>query len=182
MKKVALALAVLVLAAAALFLARHYEPRRERPEGWRTKWDSLPLDTETVWSLQKTRREVVQQFFFDATEELTHCNQEYFRGADSTPAQLELLIEVNGGVARLVYVVGEAKPEFPPGMVSCVERALEKAKPVTHPGLAGTTDTRWRMGLTFLFHPPVEVPPTRWWDALIPESWRSGGNSSIHVG
>lgn len=182
MKRVLLVVGLIAIAAFAFFLAQHYEPRRPRPDGWRAKWDTLPLDTEAVWSLQKARREVVQQIFFQATDDLTHCNQEYFRGTESMPAQLELLIAVNNGAAQLLYVVGESRPEFPPGMIACVERALEKTQPVMHPGLAGTNDTRWRMGLTFLFHPPVEVPPTHWWDALIPDAWKSGGNSSIHVG
>lgn len=182
MKRALLVVAILMLVGIGVFLAKHYEPRRERPDGWRTKWDALALDDESVWSLQETRRDVVLQFFVEATNELTHCNQEYFRGTEPTPAKLELLIEVNAGAARLVYVVGESKPEFPPGMVACVERALEKVKPMAHPGLAGTNDTRWRMGLTFLFHPPVEVPAVRWWERFVPDSWKSGGNSSIHVG
>jgi hypothetical protein len=172
-----------VLAAAfGVFLAQHYEPRRERPDGWRARWDALPLDTESVWSLQKTRREVVLQYFVEATDELAHCNAEYFRGTESTATQLELLITVDGGTATLVYAVGEQKPELPPGLVACVERALERSKPVKHPGLAGTNDTRWRMGLSFLFHPPLELPPTHWWDRFVPDAWKSGGNSSIHVG
>jgi hypothetical protein len=180
--RVALGLGLLVAAALGVFLARHYEPRRARPEDWRTPWAELPLETETAWSLQRTRREVVQQFFFEATDELTHCNAEYFRGADSSPTQLELLIDVHGGAAELRYVIGENRPELPPGLVPCVERALEKTHPVRHPGLADLDDVRWRMGLTFLFHPPVELRPTHWWDALLPDAWRSGGNSAIHVG
>ncbi|MBL8914885.1 MAG: hypothetical protein JNM17_29540 [Archangium sp.] len=182
MKRVLAIVVLLAIVGVSVFVAQHYEPRRERPEGWRAKWDALPLDDESVWSLQKTRRDVVLQFFVRATDELTHCNQEYFRGTESTATKLELLIEVNGGAAKLMYAVGESKPEFPPGMVACVERALEKVQPVTHPGLAGTNDTRWRMGLNFLFHPPLELPPARWWDRFVPDSWKSGGNSSIHVG
>ncbi|MFT3710679.1 MAG: hypothetical protein QM817_23905 [Archangium sp.] len=182
MKRVLVVLVVVLAAAFGVFVAKHYEPRRERTEGWRARWDALPLDTETVWSLQKTRREVVLQYFVESTDELAHCNAEYFRGTESVSTQLELLISVDGGVARLMYVVGEQKPELPAGLVACVERALERTKPVAHPGLAGTNDARWRMGLSFLFHPPLELPPTHWWDRFVPDAWKSGGNSSIHVG
>jgi hypothetical protein len=184
-KRARLVLGVLVVVLAAgigAFVASHHDPRRERGEGWRTRWDSLPLEGEAVWSMQRARREVVLQLFFEANDEIAHCNAEYFRGTEDASTQLELLLLVDGGAARVMYVVGEQKPELPPGLVSCVERALEKTRPVVHPALAGTNDVRWRLGLLFLFHPPVEVPATPWWHRFVPDAWKSGGNSSIHVG
>jgi len=174
-------LAVLLAFAAGSFIYTHYEPRRARPDGYRAGWDSLPLETESTWSMQKTRREVVLNAFYVATPKLQHCNAEYFRGADSLATQLELLIQVRGGRAEFVYVNAEPKPELSPALLTCIERALERVSPVAHPAL-GTDEVKWRLGLSFLFHPPVEVEADAWWERFVPDSWRSGGNSSIHVG
>lgn len=166
---------------AGLFLRAHYEPRRERPDGWRASWDTVPLDPESAWSLNKPRREVMQHAFYQATNDLSHCNNEYFRGTEALPTKLELLVDVNNGLAQLTYVVAQPNPNLPPGLLACVERALEKTPPARHPLLEGKTE-RWRLSLNFLVHPAVELPETHWWTPLVPEAWRNYGESAIHVG
>jgi hypothetical protein len=174
-------LTALLIVAVGVFIRSHYEPRRERPEGWRTPWDAVPLDPESGWSLNKPRREVIQNAFFQATNGLSHCNNEYFRGSEALPTKLELLVEVTDGLAQLTYVVAEPNAALPPGLLACVEHALEKTPPSRHPLLQGKTE-RWRLSLNFLVHPAVELPETHWWTPLVPESWRNYGDSAIHVG
>jgi hypothetical protein len=88
---------------------------------------------------------------------------------------------VTNGLAQLQYVVAEPNAALPPGLLACVERALEKTPPSRHPLLQGKTE-RWRLRLNFLVHPAVELPETHWWTPLVPESWRNYGDSAIHVG
>lgn len=179
---VALVLIAVASVGLALFVRDHYQPRRARPQGWRQPWDSMPLETESGWSLDAPRREVLMQAFYQATPELSHCNNEYYRGTDSTPTKLELLVDVTQGSAQLLYVVAEPNAGLPPRLLSCVERALESTRAVRHPQLAGQT-VRWRLGLNFLVHPPVELPKEHWWDRFVPDAWRDyDGDSSIHVG
>ncbi len=179
--KRALALAVLVLAAAVLvFGATHYDPRRPRPEGWEAPWRALPLEPETSWAPDALKRGVVQRLFAQATDELTECSQEYFRAKVADVVPLELLLEAGAEGVRLAYVVTPPRADLPAGLLPCLERAIEKSKPVAGPGLA--PGTRWRLGLSFLLNPVSDLPSPPWWERFVPASWRSGGSSGIHVG
>lgn len=175
-----LLLAVVVLMSAVLaFVISAWDPPRPRPDGWRAPWDSLPLEDESAWAPQRARRFLVQELFAGAVDELTECSQEYYREPESKTVQLELLIEVAADGARLAFVVPEPRGELAPGLMPCVVRALEKTKPVPTEFPAGT---RWRLGLAFVLNPPAELKPAPWWQRFIPEAWRSGGGSAIHVG
>lgn len=180
MKRGLIGAVLVVLVAATVFVTTHFDPRRPRPEGWRTPWDALPLETESSWAPDVARRTLVQALFFEATPALTECTEEYFRGTEAVTVQLELLLEAVPEGVRLTYVVPEVRGDLPAGLMSCVERALEKGKPL--PVKGAKPGLRWRLGLSFVVNPVSELEPAPWWQRFVPDSWRSGGGSVIHVG
>jgi hypothetical protein len=171
---------VLVVLASTLFVATHLDPRRPRPAGWRAPWDTLTLEPESVWAPDVARRTLVQALFFEATPALTECTEEYFRGVEAVTVQLELLFEAVPEGVRLTYVVPEVRGDLPAGLMPCVERALEKGKALPLKG--AKAGDRWRLGLAFVINPVSELAPAPWWQRFVPDSWRSGGGSIIHVG
>ena len=181
MKRLGLVAGLLLVGAFVAFVVSHYDPRRERPEGWRTPWDAQPLLPEGGWSLDTPKRDAMMALFYRATPELAHCSAEYFRGREPVSTPLELLIDVKGGAVQITYALATPQNELSPELLACVERALEGTPPWRDSDLAGKTE-RWRLGLKFLVHPPMTLRQAHWWDRFVPESWRSGGSSSIHVG
>ncbi|MFZ5441903.1 MAG: hypothetical protein ACOZQL_18000 [Myxococcota bacterium] len=179
MKRLAVAGGVLALAVVS-FVGSAWDPPRARGPGWRAPWDALPLETEERWAPDRQRRFLVQALFAGAVDELTECTEEYFHERDSKLVQLELLIEVGKGGAQLTWVVPESRPELEAGLLPCLTRALEKTKPVPAPGVA--VGTRWRLGLSFVLNPVDALVSPPWWQRFVPDDWRSGGGSAIHVG
>lgn len=176
-----LVVVVLLLAVAGVrFVVSHYDPRRERPMGWNTPWASIPLEPEASWAVDPLKRGVMQRAFMDASAHLTECSQEFSRTKEGGVAQLEVLLETTAAGTRVMFVEPTPKPELPPTLLTCIERALERTAPVATPGLPA--GTKWRLSLTFLLPPLDELVTPPWWEALVPESFRSGGSSAIHVG
>ncbi len=172
-------LAVAIALVAALVISLLDPPRRPRPDGYRSAWDSLPLIKEGEWAVDTLQRGVVQGEFFLATDELAQCVRSH-RGGEGATVRLELLIETERGQTHLEFVDAEARPELPSGLVSCVTRALENAAPLPTPALP--EGTRWRLELSFLVPPVTDLPGVPWWERFIPERWRSGRPSGTHVG
>ena len=180
MKRAPLILLVVVIALVALLAFSLLEPpRRARPEGWRSAWDSLPLIKEGEWAVDTLQRGVVQGEFFLATDELAACVRKN-RGGEGATVKLELLVETEHGQTHFEFVDAEPRSDLPSGLVSCVTRALENAAPLPTPALP--EGTRWRLELSFLVPPVTDLPKGPWWERFIPERWRSGRSSGTHVG
>ena len=116
----------------------------------------------------------------DASAQLAECSQEFSRTKEGGVAQLEVLLETGAAGTQVMFVVPTPKPELPPNLSTCIERALERTAPVVTPGLP--VGTKWRLSLAFLLPPLDELVTPPWWEPLVPESFRSGGSSAIHVG
>ncbi len=180
MKRAALIVLVVAIAlVAALAVSLLDPPRRARPDGWRSAWDSLPLIKEGAWAVDTLQRGVVQGEFFLATDELAQCVRKH-RGGEGATVMLELLVETEHGQTHFEFVDAEARSELPAGLVSCVTRALENAAPLPTPALP--EGTRWRLEVSFLVPPVADLPRVPWWERFIPERWRSGRSSGAHVG
>jgi hypothetical protein len=83
-----------------VFLVTHHDPRRPRPEGWNSGWQSLTLEPEATWASDPVRRDVLQELFSRASERLTHCTQESYAAERDDVLPLELLLEEVEGAMR----------------------------------------------------------------------------------
>lgn len=178
MKRRAAALVVLVIAAVVV-LSVLQRPRRARPDGYDAPWAALPVDDERAWAGDATRREVVTSLFVEAREAMQHCNEELYRAQESGAVTIELLLVQERDGMRLQFARAEALPQYPQ-LGPCLERALEATGPAPNPGVA--VGTVWRLSAKVLLHPEHELPPIPWWHRFVPPSWRSGGDSAIHIG
>lgn len=180
MKRAVVFLAVVVMFVGLALALVVQRPRRPRPDGFDAPWAGLPLLPERDWATDPPKRDVVQAVFLEANEQLTHCNQEHWREEAGSAAKLELLFAQEARGMQLLFVRAEPDPALPALLLPCFEQALEKASPVPTAGLAG--GTRWRISVHLLIHPAGELPPESWWHRYVPQSWRSGGDSAIHIG
>ena len=178
MKRRAAALVVLVIAAVVV-LSVLQRPRRARPDGYDAPWAALPVDDERAWAGDATRREVVTSLFVEAREAMQHCNEELYRAQESGAVTIELLLAQEASGMRLVFARAEVLPQFPK-LGRCLEQALEATDAAPNPGTP--EGTRWRLSAKVLLHPESELPPIPWWHRFVPPSWRSGGDSAIHIG
>jgi hypothetical protein len=175
-----LSIAVVVLIAIVLLvLSVLQRPRRARPEGYDSLWVALPISDESDWALDAQRREVVMAIFLEARESLQHCNEELYRAPVSGAVTIELLMQQQPEGMQLLYARAEDLPQFPQ-LGRCLEQALERTEPSPMPGIS--VGTRWRLSAKIFLHPEDELPPIPWWHRLVPPSWRSGGDSAIHIG
>lgn len=179
MKKLRLA-AVVLTVLFALFVLTHFEPRRERPQGWQAAWAQVPSQPESQWAIDPVEREAMQRLFLQVTERLAHCSAEYVGQAELAPLDLELFLESDAVGPRILYAVGVERAELPRGLVPCLERALERTRPVE--GLGVAAGVRWRLRHSFLLHPVGELPAEPWYERLVPPSLKSGGNLPVYVG
>lgn len=178
MKRRAAAAVVLILGA-LLVLSVLERPRRARPADYDAPWAALPLDDERSWAADPVRREAVTRLFLEAREALQHCNEELYRAPESGAVTIELLMVQEQRGLRLQFARATASPGFPQ-LGPCLEQALEATQPTPNPGVAD--GTRWRLSAKVLLHPEHELPPIPWWHRFVPPSWRSGGDSAIHIG
>ncbi len=173
-------IALVVLFVAIVLALVIQRPRRPRPEGFDAPWASLPETIERDWSTDVLKRGVIQDVFSAVSEELQHCNMELYRLADGDVVKADLLFEQQAAGMQLMFVRMPERPTLPPLLLPCFEQALERSRPVPNTGLA--VGTRWRLGVHMLIHPVADLPPEPWWHRFVPQSWRSGGDSVIHVG
>lgn len=179
MKRVAVVL-IFVLLALGIALALVWQrPRRARPEGFDAPWAAMPELVERDWSTDAPKRDAVQAIFIEASEQLQHCNQEHWRSTDGDVVKLDLLLEQQPDGMQLRFVRSPQRPDFPPFLLTCFERALENTRPVPSPEPVGT---HWKLSVHMLVHAVGELPPEPWWHRFVPQSWRSGGDSAIHIG
>ena len=177
-KRLSLA-AVVVITIVVLVLSVLQRPRRARPEGYDSLWVALPISDESDWALDAQRREAVMAIFLEARESLQHCNEELYRAPESGAVTIELLLQQQPEGMQLLYARAEELPKFP-NLGRCLELALESTHPAPSPGISA--GTRWRLSAKILLHPEDELPPIPWWHRFVPPSWRSGGDSAIHIG
>ncbi len=177
-KRLSIAVAV-VLAVTVLGFSVMQRPRRPRPEGYDSLWAALPVSDESNWAPDAQRREVVMAIFLEARESLQHCNEELYRAPTSGAVTIELLLQRQPEGMQLVYARAEDLPRFP-RLGRCLEQALEATQPASAPGIPA--GTRWRLSAKIFLHPEDELPPIPWWHRFVPPSWRSGGDSAIHIG
>ena len=168
-----------VLGLLAVFVWTHYEPRRERPEGWEATWAAVPLQPESVWAVQPAQREVMQQLFMQVGERLSHCSAEWVH-TELPPLELELFIEADAVGPRVLFAKAVAAAEVPAPLAPCVERALEQTRPVKESGV--TPGRRWRLHHSFLLHLPDELRPEPWYERFVPDSFKSGGSAPVYMG
>ncbi len=166
---------VLLGLSASLFLKR---PRRARPPGYEAPWAALSTVTQRDWAPDPTYREVVQAVFFEARAALEHCNEELYRRSEGAELEVELLMERTPEGMQLRFAHVPERPEAP-RLATCIEQALESTAPAP---AALPPGTRWRLSAIILLHPEDELPPIPWWHRFVPPSWRSGGDSAIHIG
>ena len=174
---VTLLLLVAVAIAAVLLMQR---PRRPRPEGFDAPWSQLPESPEKDWATDVLRSSTVQAAFVQANEGLQHCNMEHYRLEAGDAVKLDLLFEQQPDGMQLMFVRLPTRSDLPALLLPCFEQALEATKPV--PTRDVPVGTRWRLGVHLLIHPASELPPEPWWYRFVPQSWRSGGDSAIHIG
>ncbi|PZR14508.1 MAG: hypothetical protein DI536_10660 [Archangium gephyra] len=179
MKRVAVIVLFMLLALAVGLALLWQRPRRPRPEGFDAPWAALPELMERDWSTDASKRDAVQALFIEASEQLQHCNQEHWREEEGSVVKLSLLLERQPDGMQLMFVKSAPRAELPPLLLSCFEQALEKTRPVPSTEPVGA---RWRLLVHVLIHPASELPPEPWWHRFVPQSWRSGGDSAIHIG
>lgn len=175
---VVISLVVLFVAIALALVVQR--PRRPRPTGFDAPWASFPETIERDWSTDALKRGVIQEIFAAASEDLQHCNMEHYRLPEGDVVKVDLLFEQEADGMQLMFARMPDRPTLSPLLLPCFEQALERSKPVPNTGLA--VGTRWRLGVHVLVHPVTELPPEPWWHRFVPQSWRSGGDSVIHVG
>lgn len=164
-----------------VFVATHFDPRRARPDGWKTPWESVPLEPESQWALDAVRRDAMQRLFMQVSGELSHCSAEYVHEAGTNDVvMLELLLEADQTGPRIMFVEAAPRPDLPGGLIACVTRALERTRPSKSQGVS--PGTRWRLEHSFLLHQADEMPLEPWWESYVPDTFKSGGAAPIHVG
>ncbi|GMU59580.1 MAG: hypothetical protein AMXMBFR34_13430 [Myxococcaceae bacterium] len=179
MKRVVLAaLVVLLLGVAGLLVFKR--PPRARPPGYDAPWASLPESPEQEWGVDPVKRSVVQEVFTVANEDLEHCNIEHYGGAQDDLVVFDLLFEQQPGGMQLVFAREVPRNDLPALLLPCFAQALERTPPVKRSGLE--PGARWRVTVHLTVHAAGDLPPPPWWHRFVPDSWKSGGGSAIHIG
>ncbi|MGV3620741.1 MAG: hypothetical protein ACO1OB_07985 [Archangium sp.] len=179
MKRTAVVLLFVLLAVGVALALLWQRPRRPRPEGFDAPWAQLPELLERDWSTDAPKRDAVQAIFIEASEQMLHCNQEHWRETHGQVVKLTLLMEQRADGMQLRFVKSPQRDDLPALLLPCFEQALEKTKPVPSPERPGA---RWKLLVHVLIHPAADLPPEPWWHRFVPRSWRSGGDSAIHIG
>lgn len=170
---------VLLLAAGGVAVLITWDPPRARPEGWKAEWAALPLEPELQWMADNAKRGSMIRSFMSVREELEECVEEYPPGSDGATLNVELLFEPESTGEKLEYFEVVSENGAPSGLATCLTREVERAPVVVMPAeLRG----QWRLALTYVIPAPGVIPPAPWWRRFVPEIFRCGGGSAVHVG
>lgn len=173
--------ALLVVGLGIVIALGLFEPKpKARPADWAKAWSAAPLELESDWSMNPSKRGALQQVFMAATGPLSRCVQTH-RPPEGQQVRLELFTETVAEGTEFEWVDAEETASVPAAFRQCVVAALEGTEEQPTPKIP--PGTRWRLEYHFLVPPLTDLPPVPWWERYLPGLWHAPQpRKSSHAG